>query len=260
MMEPEPESVQDIKFCFFYSLFSLSSSGLLVLVCVLSEGIAATGAVLHSGQFLALGAAYEVGKVGLAKMLSGHSSSLKLSLPMSGISDNKPIRGPVLRKLWIKVSRLVSLLAPLWHIARGGALLVCCWLLLLYITICFGAPLRTDLVETGSFCLLLSLVTVYPVLLVLGPSTSSLTRVWAASLDSAHSVSFLHTVGVASLLGAWLGAVPIPLDWDRDWQVWPVSCCLGAVLGHVVGNLVTVARVWPHMASLQASRERRKFM
>ena len=100
MMEPEPESVQDIKFCFFYSLFSLSSSGLLVLVCVLSEGIAATGAVLHSGQFLALGAAYEVGKVGLAKMLSGHSSSLKMSLPRgSGHSVIKPNRVPMLSKL-----------------------------------------------------------------------------------------------------------------------------------------------------------------
>ena len=25
------------------------------------------------------------------------------------------------------------------------------------------------------------------------------------------------------MLGAWLGAIPIPLDWDRDWQVSPKS-------------------------------------
>ena len=261
MVEPEPESVQDIKFSFFFSLFSLSSSGLLVLVCVLSEGIAAFGTVLHSCQFLALGAAYEVGKVGLAKMLSGHGSSLRLSLPpVGGHSDNKPIRGPFLRKFWIKLCRLVSVLTPLWQIARGGAILVSCWLFLLYITICFGAPLRTELVETGSFCLLLTLLTVYPVVLVLGPSTSAVSRVWVASSDSAHLESCLHTVGLATLLGAWLGAVPIPLDWDRDWQVWPISCCLGAVSGHVTGNLVTVARLWPRMASVQASRDRRKFM
>jgi len=24
---------------------------------------------------------------------------------------------------------------------------------------------------------------------------------------------------VCSIVGAWLGAVPIPLDWDRPWQV-----------------------------------------
>ena len=27
--------------------------------------------------------------------------------------------------------------------------------------------------------------------------------------------------GLGTLLGAWVGAVPIPLDWDRDWQVSP---------------------------------------
>ena len=29
---------------------------------------------------------------------------------------------------------------------------------------------------------------------------------------------------IGTVIGAWLGAVPIPLDWDRDWQVYfPVS-------------------------------------
>jgi hypothetical protein len=26
-------------------------------------------------------------------------------------------------------------------------------------------------------------------------------------------------VGVATAVGGWLGAIPIPLDWDRPWQV-----------------------------------------
>ena len=42
------------------------------------------------------------------------------------------------------------------------------------------------------------------------------------------------TVGTA--LGAWLGAVPIPLDWDRDWQRWPVTICVGMWIGWVVGR------------------------
>lgn len=29
---------------------------------------------------------------------------------------------------------------------------------------------------------------------------------------------------MGSVLGAWLGAFPIPLDWDRPWQV---SLCIG---------------------------------
>jgi len=52
---------------------------------------------------------------------------------------------------------------------------------------------------------------------------------------------------VGTLLGAWLGAVPIPLDWDRDWQAWPVTIVtgawIGAVVGRGVGGLVRGRRV-----------------
>ncbi|GMH37455.1 hypothetical protein BSKO_05328 [Bryopsis sp. KO-2023] len=41
-----------------------------------------------------------------------------------------------------------------------------------------------------------------------------------------------------TVLGAWIGAFPIPLDWDRPWQAWPVSCCLGAIGGHFAGGVV----------------------
>ena len=44
------------------------------------------------------------------------------------------------------------------------------------------------------------------------------------------------TVGVA--LGAWLGAVPIPLDWDREWQKWPVTIVAGMYAGALFGNLI----------------------
>lgn len=39
-------------------------------------------------------------------------------------------------------------------------------------------------------------------------------------------------------LGAWLGAVPIPLDWDREWQKWPVTVVTGAFGGYVVGKFI----------------------
>ena len=93
----------------------------------------------------------------------------------------------------------------------------------------------------------------------------------------------LHCVCLVTLLGAWLGATPLPLDWDRDWQVmkdactqcniltklvivcycrqvWPVSCCLGAVAGHVLGSVLAAFTVWPLMASVHSSSSRRKFV
>ena len=58
----DPVTVE-VKFSFFYCMFSFWSSGLLVLVCTLSEGVEAFGSVLHSPRFLALAAIYELGKV-----------------------------------------------------------------------------------------------------------------------------------------------------------------------------------------------------
>lgn len=40
------------------------------------------------------------------------------------------------------------------------------------------------------------------------------------------------------IAGAWLGAVPIPLDWDREWQRWPVTIVVGIVVGYIIGRLV----------------------
>uniref|UniRef100_A0AAZ3QME0 Phosphatidylinositol-glycan biosynthesis class F protein n=1 Tax=Oncorhynchus tshawytscha TaxID=74940 RepID=A0AAZ3QME0_ONCTS len=54
----------------------------------------------------------------------------------------------------------------------------------------------------------------------------------------------LQMVVGCSVVGAWLGAFPIPLDWDRPWQVWPVSCSLGGVIGYLTG--LVVAPAWIH--------------
>lgn len=31
--------------------------------------------------------------------------------------------------------------------------------------------------------------------------------------------SVIQVSAVSSIVGAWVGAFPIPLDWDRNWQV-----------------------------------------
>ena len=38
-----------------------------------------------------------------------------------------------------------------------------------------------------------------------------------------------------ALAGLYLGAIPIPLDWDRPWQEWPTTCVVGTLVGHVLG-------------------------
>ena len=43
-------------------------------------------------------------------------------------------------------------------------------------------------------------------------------------------------VSYCTVVGAWVGAFPIPLDWDRPWQRWPISCIFGLIAGNVLGS------------------------
>ncbi|PRP87374.1 phosphatidylinositol glycan, class F [Planoprotostelium fungivorum] len=45
---------------------------------------------------------------------------------------------------------------------------------------------------------------------------------------------------IGATIGSWIGALPIPLDWDRPWQQWPISCVIGCVVGHSCGVLIAI--------------------
>lgn len=49
-------------------------------------------------------------------------------------------------------------------------------------------------------------------------------------------VDELLGAGMGTVVGAWVGAIPIPLDWDREWQRWPVTVVTGAYVGWAVGR------------------------
>jgi phosphatidylinositol glycan class F len=46
-------------------------------------------------------------------------------------------------------------------------------------------------------------------------------------------------ISIWAVVGAWLGALAIPLDWGRWWQEWPISCSFGAVFGSLLGALIS---------------------
>ncbi|XP_053568227.1 phosphatidylinositol-glycan biosynthesis class F protein [Bombina bombina] len=106
------------------------------------------------------------------------------------------------------------------------------------IIVLYGAPLVESVVETFLFAVLLSCYTTSRCLCILGPNFHTWIRVF--SKDGAMSVwdHSLQITTLCSVVGAWLGAFPLPLDWERPWQVWPISCSLGATLGYVAGLLI----------------------
>ena len=49
---------------------------------------------------------------------------------------------------------------------------------------------------------------------------------------------------MGAFLGGWVGAVPMALDWDREWQKWPCTVVWGVVAGHTIGRMLTGVAGW----------------
>ena len=96
----------------------------------------------------------------------------------------------------------------------------------------FGAPADTLILETGLVSALTALLALFPVFYVRGLDTVS----WIALAGLKAPVDEVFGGLVGCVVGAWLGAVPIPLDWDRDWQRWPITIVVGMWLGGIVGK------------------------
>jgi phosphatidylinositol glycan class F len=97
----------------------------------------------------------------------------------------------------------------------------------------FGAPLVSHHAHTMLLAVHLAFLTTPPLFYVHGLDASTWMRL--ASLQ--QPVDEIFGLALGACVGAWIGAVPIPLDWDRDWQRWPVTVVFGAYAGAVVGKL-----------------------
>ncbi|KAK3931400.1 Phosphatidylinositol-glycan biosynthesis class F protein [Frankliniella fusca] len=111
------------------------------------------------------------------------------------------------------------------------------------IAVLFGAEFLKKNEETFMLSLLLMMLTALPACLHLGPNYA-LAAVLGDEKASLNPLSpvLQHIVRV-TLLGAWLGAFVIPLDWDRPWQEWPVPCCVGALMGYVAAHATAMIQV-----------------
>ncbi|KAK8115161.1 GPI biosynthesis protein family Pig-F-domain-containing protein [Apiospora kogelbergensis] len=98
----------------------------------------------------------------------------------------------------------------------------------------FGAPLLTHIPQTTLCSLHLSLLGLFPLFYTHGISTSDWLEVLGARAPFDEAFGGL----VGGCVGAWAGAVPIPLDWDREWQKWPITILCGVYGGYVVGKFI----------------------
>ncbi|CAI0408444.1 unnamed protein product [Linum tenue] len=104
------------------------------------------------------------------------------------------------------------------------------------LAIVLGAPVGSwYLLKTINWSLLMSSLTIVPVASVFGSSWRDWQRVFARTEPNDLLEYMLCIPAHGAAIGAWLGAWPMPLDWERPWQEWPICVTYGAVTGYVIG-------------------------
>ncbi|CAG8068113.1 unnamed protein product [Penicillium salamii] len=98
----------------------------------------------------------------------------------------------------------------------------------------FGAPLTTHNIETILGAAHLAVLSATALIYTHGLDRSVWNEVWGI----ARPADAVWGSALGTGLGAWFGAIPIPLDWDRPWQAFPITILTGAYIGYAVGSFV----------------------
>ena len=129
-------------------------------------------------------------------------------------------------------STLVALLITLLEF-------ICLTCLVYLVAFTFGASLIENFYETTLFSMLISLECFMPILICIEHASPFdwLNRLFIQKEFRSKLEANLVNVAFGAVIGAWCGALVIPLDWDRWWQEWPLSCCFGSLVGSLFGGV-----------------------
>ncbi|CAG7866902.1 hypothetical protein BRARA_I04898 [Brassica rapa] len=111
--------------------------------------------------------------------------------------------------------------------------------------ISLGAPIGMQyLLRTVHWSFLMSVFTFVPATAVLGASWKDWHRVFASMKPSGNVEYMIIIPAYGAIIGGWFGAWPMPLDWERPWQEWPICVCYGAIGGYIVGQIVSLCAMF----------------
>jgi phosphatidylinositol glycan class F len=176
---------------------------------------------------------------------AGYSSGNKNSnLPFSRRDGvNQGNQSPIWRnRLAAVCSKVADVIKGLPNFAGG--------VLLGYVVfVFFGAPLIEKWELTLEFSFILVTWLYFPLILVIHPASVLQELLYISSWKYENSTlsrakwRFLFVV-----FGAWLGAVVIPLDWDRPWQRWPTPCLVSSFISMLlIDCLYSTYLLWSAM-------------
>ncbi|RMZ79338.1 hypothetical protein DV737_g3436, partial [Chaetothyriales sp. CBS 132003] len=110
---------------------------------------------------------------------------------------------------------------------------------LFLLALCLGAPIfpYSQLPHTLALAAHVSVLSVLPIFYTHGVSSEAWHDVAAGWLPFDEAGVWGASVG--TFVGGWIGAIPIALDWDREWQKWPCTVVWGLVIGWTAGRVLT---------------------
>ncbi|XP_044011129.1 phosphatidylinositol-glycan biosynthesis class F protein [Aphidius gifuensis] len=155
------------------------------------------------------------------------------------------------QSLYLKIdSRLLSKSRKPWsrtlkEVIKFTVLTILISLIYYIIIVLFGAPLSSHREETTMLSITLTTLTFIAPCLHLGVDT---TLGLLSKLNAKNDNIIVDAICLnikLTLLGCWLGAIVIPLDWDRPWQEWPISCIIGSFFGYMIAHFITFIKVIP---------------
>ncbi|TKY73088.1 Phosphatidylinositol-glycan biosynthesis class F protein [Spatholobus suberectus] len=122
--------------------------------------------------------------------------------------------------------------------------------------IALGAPVTFQyLPKTVNWALMMSVFTTVPASCVLGSSWADWQRIFAQTKPN-RSIEYLICLPAhGAVIGAWFGAWPMPLDWERPWQEWPISVSYGTIAGYLVALVASLGFVLACGRSQHIKRE-----
>lgn len=125
-----------------------------------------------------------------------------------------------------------------FHFVTSTMLMVC----VAYVfSVLFGAPVATKQKQTFVFSVLITAVIITPTAVQLGTNILPLLLTDCLEAETASTVEIYERNNFrATILGAFVGSVVIPLDWDTDWQRWPIPCSIGLLGGHLLANVYEI--------------------
>ncbi|KAJ0076096.1 hypothetical protein Patl1_34812 [Pistacia atlantica] len=106
--------------------------------------------------------------------------------------------------------------------------------------IALGAPVGIQyMTNTFDWSLLMSLFTFVPAASVYGSSWEDWRRIFAHTKPNGSVDYMICLPAHGAVIGAWFGAWPMPLDWERPWQEWPICVSYGAMAGYLIGMVAS---------------------